>query len=381
MRTIGALCAALLTLVGLSGCVSSQRSLTYLTPARWAQELRARGVDPAHVPDPLRVTDDMRRFAHKVAGRGTPEDLLDRLQEALFDSNRFPFAYQAGGTFTAAEAFYLRKGNCLSFTNLFVALGRSLDVPVTTALVLRIQSSEQEGDLIVVNTHVVALLLSGSRRILYDFDRSRRNQPTAIQGLDDLWITALYLNNRGAEELRAGRNDSADTFFEDAVKLAPRLAAAWGNLGVARRRLGHIARAFDAYRRALALEPNNPTILSNLAALYSSLGHPEEADAALMAANISKASPHVLIVRGYLELTRGELVEAGRLFRRARRAEPRAPEAYVALARLEIARSHPDRAERYLRKALDLQPNHAGALRLLAEIEAQRKAPPHGGGG
>jgi len=347
----------------------------YLTPERWSQELRARGVDPAGVPDPLQVTDDMRDFALRIAGKGTPVDRLNRLQQALFDDKRFPFSYETRGTFTAAEAYYRRQGNCLSFTNLFVALGRSIRIPVTTALVTRIRSSEQEGDLIVVNTHVVAVLSSAGENLLYDFDRSRRNQPAAIRSLDDLWITALYLNNRGADELRAGHNDIADGLFESSVRLAPELGAAWGNLGVARRRLGRTSGAFEAYRKALAIEPDNPTILANLAALYASLGRREEADAALLAANMSKASAHVLVVRGYLELTRGQPAEAARFFRRAHRMAPKAPEPYIALARVELSRARPDKAERYLRKALEAHPGNATAIRMLDEIKPRQS--PH----
>jgi len=357
---------ALLALLLLGGCVATRPpSLYFLSQERWEAEVRSRGVEPAQIANPLLVTEHMRQFALRVAGTGTPTERLANLQRALFDADTFPFSYENRGTFTAAEAFYRRQGNCLSFTNLFVALGRSLGVPVTTALVTQTRGSEREGDLIVVNTHVVAVLSHAGGLNLYDFERSRFEQPRALQSLDDMWITALYLNNRGTEELRGGRPDAATRYFENAVKLVPTFAGAWGNLGVARRRLANVEGALDAYAHALAVEPGNPTVLTNLAALYRFLGKEAEAQTALAAANMATASPHVLIVRGDVELAQGHVEEAIRLYRRARHRQPALAESWVALARAELARGRLHTAHRYLKKALKLEPGNQQALALL----------------
>jgi len=358
----------LLTIMVLAGltvaCASTGSRAIFLTQDQWAAAVRERGVDPDRIPNPLYVTDEMRRAAAELAGYGSSVERLNRLQQSLFDNDRFPFSYETRGTLTAAEAYYRRQGNCLSFTNLFVALGRSIGIPVTTALVLRARGSEQEGDLIVVNTHVVATLATTGENVYYDFQRSRRQEPVAVRTLGDLWITALYLNNLGSDELRAGHSAAALKYFEDAVKLAPDFGPAWGNLGVARRRAGDVSGAFDAYREALALDPDNPTILANLAALYGSLGRREEAEAALQAANLSQASAHVLVVRGYLELTRGQVSAAHKLFRRARRMAPEAAEPLVALARAEVARGNRNGALKYLDRALRISPDDQAASSL-----------------
>jgi tetratricopeptide (TPR) repeat protein len=325
-------------------------------------------VDPAEVSNPLLVTEGMREFANQAAGLGTPTERLDRLQRALFNEETFPFSYENRGTFTAAEAFYRRQGNCLSFTNLFVALGRSLNIPVTTALVTRVRGSEREGDLIVVNTHVIAVLSYGGGFNLYDFERSRFDQPRALLSLDDMWITALYLNNRGAEELRGGRTESSRSFFANAVKLADTFAGAWGNLGVARRRLGDVNGALAAYAQALAIEPGNPTILTNLAAVYRSIDKEAEALAALSAANMTIASPHVLLVRGDLELAQGNIDGAISLYRSARNRQPALADAWVSMARAELSRGRESRAERYLKKALKLDPGNPQAQALQSKF-------------
>lgn len=359
---------AILVLGACGSTVQRPKVLINLTAAEWQAEVTMRHVDTRETPNPLAITDSMRTEAERLAGVGSPPERLSRLQASLFDLEKFPFAYDRRGTFTAAEAFHRREGNCLSFTNLFVAMGRAMGIPVTTALVLRAPGSEQEGDLIVVNTHVIATFSNAGQVFYYDFDRTRRQQPQAVKTLDDMWITALYLNNRGADELRAGHPDIALRYFDNAVKLAPGFASAWGNVGVARRRAGDTQGAFEAYHQALSIDPGNPTILSNLAAFYRSQGREHEAAAALAAANLSVASPHMLLVKGDLELARGRLHEALALFKRARRMAPASADPLVALARLEMVRSNPSKAQRFLEKAIKLEPTNGAAQSLLDRL-------------
>jgi Flp pilus assembly protein TadD len=357
-----------LLVLAATGCVSSKPTYMFLTPEQWTAEMVRRGVDVREVPDPLAVTEPMHKVALELTGLGTPSERLRRLQAAFFDSDKFPFHYSFRGSYTASEAFGRREGNCLSFTNLFVAMGRSLGLPVTTALVKRIQGTEKEGDLIIVNNHVVAALQYGTDWQYYDFDRRPHEPPTTIKPLNDLWITALYLNNKGADELRAGHPDIALRYFQYATKLAPTFAAGWGNVGVARRRTGDIQGAFDAYTQALSISADDPTILGNLASLYRSLGMEREAETALQSVNLATATPHVLIVRGDLELAQGRTKAAMRLYRRARRLGPKLADPWVAMARAELVLSRPDKARIDLAKALALEPNHREARVLLSDI-------------
>lgn len=342
--------------------------------ALWESELRSRGVNPVEVPYPLAITDAMRDEAARLAGAGTQVERLRRLQSALFDQGQFPFQYEFRTTLTAAEAFFRRQGNCLSFTNMFVAMSRSIGIPVTTALVLQTRGSERDGDLIIVNNHVVAVYNNAGTPMYFDFDHTRRQPIHAARPLDDFWTTALYLNNRGGDELREGRPDVALRYFRNAVRLAPTFAPAWGNLGVAQRRLGSTTEALEAYARAVEVDPGNPTILTNLAALYRSLGRREEAQQALSAANYSAASPYSLLVRGDLELTQGRPREALRFFRLARQKDSSLPEVWLAMARAEMAQFRPAAARRHLLRAQKLQPDHPGVASLLAHLSVS--APP-----
>jgi tetratricopeptide (TPR) repeat protein len=370
LRSLVSSGGVLLLAIATLGCASAKPKLLYLTDARWREEIRARGVDPDSVPNPLLVTAPMRQTAKALAGIGSPDDQLRSLQRGLFDPEAFLFHYDSSDTLTAAETFERREGNCLSFTNLFVALARSIGLPVTTALVKRPSESEREGDLMVVVSHVVATAGWNIRPVFFDFDRRSHESFTTFEPLNDIWITALYLNNRGADELRSARPDLALRHLTSAVKLAPEFAPAWGNMGVAQRRLGKTSQALDAYRHALAIDPGEPTILSNLAVLYRSLGREMEADAAVAAANLSKASPYVLIVRGDVEFAGGRYREAMSFYKRAHRAGPKLADPWIAMAKVVAAEKRIEKARRYLSKAVLLEPNNEEALAMLRALDA-----------
>ena len=363
--------SVVLTLAGLGvGCASTTGNYMFLTGDRWNQEMIRHGIDVKVVPNPLAVNADMRATAKKIVGPGSARERLGRLQSALFDTSSFPFQYDHQESLTAIEAFARREGNCLSFTNLFVAMGRSLDLPVTTALVRHVQVSERDGDLIMVNNHVVAALQDGTSWLYYDFDQRDDGKLTQIQPLDDLWITALYLNNRGADELRAGRPDIALRLFDYATKLAPAFAPTWSNMGVARRRLGDTQGALDAYSHALTVSAADSTVLANLASLYRSLGREQEARAVMREIQIGNATPSALILRGDLARTMGHTGSAIRLYKRACHLGPALADPWVALARVELTRSRPDRARKDLGRALKLEPRNEDAIDLLHQLAA-----------
>lgn len=346
-----------------------------LVQEHWAKEIRRSGVDPSRVTNPLRYTEEMQRAAQRVVGAGSSMDRLRALQRHLFDEESFPYDYETRVTLTALEAFESRSGNCVSFTNLFIALARSVGLPVRAALVVRPGDVEKEGELIVVNNHVVAVYEHSGGATVFDFNRFTEHRRVGLRIIGDAWITSIYLNNRGAEELLAGRVEAARGYLQDAVLLAPDFAAALGNLGVVHRRLGDVEEAFRAYRRALEIEPRYSTILTNLAVLYRSQGREAEARAALRAADLRGATPYMLIIRGDFELDDGQAGEALRLYRQAARLGRELPEPQLAIARAELARGRPERARKALLRALEIEPQNSLATRMLDDLTGPGPSP------
>ena len=364
-------------LVPLTGCATGGSS-SY--QAAWLHNVRAAGLDPAEIPNPLQTTEQMEEILHDNVQSGDPRDQLSDIQRYLFDNEKFPFTYDARGTYTAAETFRLREGNCVSFTNLFISMGRALGIPLQPALILR-GDVEKEDDLVVINTHLIALYAHGDGITLYDFAQRREDEIRGLTLLDDLWLTAIFLNNRGVDALREERYDQAIRQLEQATILAPEFTAAYGNLGVAHRKAGNPEEALAVYQRALEIEARSPTILNNLASLYRSIGREAEARAALEAADLSKASPYLLITRGDLELAQGNHRQALKYYKRARRADPDLPGPWLAIARLEIRRDNLDKARRALDRAMKLAPESSEVQQLGQNVEQliQRAAPDSSG--
>ncbi len=365
----GRAASAVLAAILVPGCAATWRQDAPPGPAAWAEQLRGQGLDPASVQDPLAATDEMRGLARQIDEGGQPLDRLARLQAYLFDSSRFSFDYDSRSTLTAAEAFARREGNCVSFTNLFISLARSMGIPVRAAMVLRVRDAERDGDLVVINTHVVATYPAGSRLAVFDFYRTRREEPLSLRILDDLAISAIYQNNLGVAQLRSGRLDDAIGRFESAVRLSPDFVGAFANLGVARRRAGDAVGALEAYLMALQLEPNDPSTRNDLAILYAEMARHDETGGS------ARAAP--LLAQGDAAMSRGEVRRALALYRDATRITPWAAAPLVSVARAELLHGDLRAARRALLRAIRLDPSGttgASASRLLETLDRTARA-------
>jgi Flp pilus assembly protein TadD len=336
----------------------------------WHQAVVELELDPAEVVYPFHITEEMAAWADdKLRGfRGqSPEFQLEVLQRSFFDKGEFEFEYDVVRTLTAEEAFAARHGNCMSFTSLFIALSRSIDVPTYLMSVRRQPEVIKDGGLVVVNRHVVAGFKAPNKVHLFDFYVTDSQPHITQRVLDDLEASSIYHTNIGGAAIRAGDLEEAVRNLEMAVVLAPQWAPAWVNLGVARTRLGQREGAFTALYRALEVEPGNSSALVNLAKIYREQGRNEEADAALRAAAESTRNPFTLIAMADIEMVRGELDEARQYLRRARWWYGKEPEVYDALARLARLENDDEKVAKHAKRAAELRDQ--------AQREAEERGP------
>jgi Flp pilus assembly protein TadD len=335
----------------------------------WTRGLARRGIDTALVSNPIEVTPEIKAAAEAYSGRGGGTvDELRRIQSALFDEARFTFDYESGLTETAAEALAAHRGNCVSFTNLFIAMARSLGLPVKAGYIDAHLDAKRQGDLVYVMSHVVAVYPLYDRFVVFDFYRTQEGHARQIRLLDDFQLAALYVNNQAIAALAAGDYDLAEARLGAVLKLDPDFAPGYGNLGVILRRRGDIAGAIDAYRHALTLQPRDPSVLSNLAALYTGIGRDREARTALSLADLHLATPYTILARGDLEAADGKFEDALRYYRRAARLDPSIPEPHLSIARLALAAGRRDEARREAERALKLEPDNGEAKAILDDL-------------
>ncbi|MCP3977953.1 MAG: tetratricopeptide repeat protein [bacterium] len=356
-------------LVSAVACSTATLKRHGLEAVSWEQEVRRRGLDPATLTDPLAIGDELREAALAVVGSGSELEKLRRLHGFLFDEDGLRFEYRSIGTYSAADTYRLRRGNCASFTILFIAMARSVGLPLRAALPRVIPTVEKVGDLIVVSDHIVAIYERTGGADVFDFAPSNEKRLVGLRPIDDLWLGAIYLNNLGAEALLEGNLPSASTHLRHAVALAPDFAPAHGNLGAVLRRLGDLDGAFRAYRQSLGIDPQSETVLHNLASLYLSLGRLSEARTAIAAADRAGCAPYMLLLRGDFEMRDGKPRRALRLYRRAARGSPQLVDTHLAVGRAELARGRAGTARKSILRALDLEPDNAEAVAALARLD------------
>ncbi|MCP4898190.1 MAG: tetratricopeptide repeat protein [bacterium] len=358
LRVFG--CLAIVSLLS-AGCVSSGKKL-YIGEAEWQERVEKQGLDPDEVVYPFITTPEMREFASKILGQHqlrSKAAQLTRLQMALFNKEVFHFKRDDKLTLTASEAFAERRGNCFSFTSLFVSLARSLGYETFMVSVERPPEVKRDQGLVVVTQHIVAGYIEGRWLHLYDFFMTSQDPYESERYIGDVKASAMYHSNLGGVEIGMGNLDEANRHLRIATRLDAELASAWVNLGVLRYRSGEMRDALECYQRALRAEPGMPSALTNVAYVHRSLGEEDKANAAFAAAAQGQASPFALIAMADAETSLGNRKAASRYLRRAKRHYPKEPEVYEALAEFADSAGNQKKALKYRGKA--------EALRLLRE--------------
>jgi Flp pilus assembly protein TadD len=340
----------------LAGCAHTASS-ERLDRAEWEREVARRGVDLQAAVFPFGTTPEMERWVEETlrshAGDGGLRKLTI-LQRELFSPD-FGFSYDTDLTLAAAEAFASRRGNCLSFTSMFVAMARSAGIPTFLMSVRRDPEVERDGSLVVINRHVVAGYRGASSEVhIFDFYVTTTGPYIQQRTIDDVTATAMFHTNLGGDAIRRGDLGGAVRHLGIATTLAPSWAPGWVNLGVAHYRQGDAERAFADYQRALEVDPGNPSALGNMAYIYRDQGRDHEAEVALRAAAEQTTNPFTLIAMADAEMARGRWDAASRYLRKARWWYGTEPEVYLAMARLADRRGKPAEAERHLRHAAEL---------------------------
>jgi tetratricopeptide (TPR) repeat protein len=315
--------------------------------------IRQRGLDPEAVLSPLRLSDEMRSWLRAEVPLDLPaSERIVRLLEGLLRDRGLGLRYEAGFTGTAEEVFTSRVANCLGFTQLFVAMGRELDVEVYYLGVDRLTSYRRESDLIIVSDHVTAAFEEGAQRRVLEFALGPRFDYRSARRVDDLVALGLYYSNRGAELVQQQRYREAVAQLDVAVVLAPELAQAWANRGVARRRVGDFDGAEADYQRAIEANPDQLSAYHNLAGLYLLLGRRDPVGEILtILERRNNRNPFVFLLLGDLSLGQGEMEDAGRFYRRALRLGREHAETHAAYGLWRLATGDRQRAARALTRA------------------------------
>lgn len=228
--------------------------------------------------DLLTVTPEMSAF---LDGYINPEQKqsfrLKRLLYAIMGEGTFELVYD-DSTRTAAETFRDQRGNCLSFTNMFVAMARHVGLDASYQEVEVPAEWSLSGQAFLLSQHVnVFLHLSHDETRIVDFNILDFNTSYGRRVITDERARAHYFNNIGVEHMLNGDTALALANFRAGVREDPTFAPAWINLGILHRREGYPAHAEAAYLQALEADRFNLVAMSNLGSLYEQEGMEERA--------------------------------------------------------------------------------------------------------
>jgi tetratricopeptide (TPR) repeat protein len=276
--------AALAALAMLAGCAGT---IAQPSPAPRADLLSGATLFGAPVPeavandaDVLDIDAAMRAFvAAQVGDSRNPELKLRKLLAGMGEQGLFSLDYVGTETKTVRQTFADRKGNCLSFTMLFVALAREAGLDVSYQMVEIPPVWTSDSDLVILNNHInarVRLRSAGDYEV--DFNNVEAKGNYSRHEVDDDYALALYHSNLGVQHLQAREQRSSFIELRAAIRAYPEIAGPWVNLGVLYAHQGLHELAESAYLEALRIDPRNLSALSNLAGLNESLGRTERAE-------------------------------------------------------------------------------------------------------
>ena len=235
----------------------------------------AAGAGPGQVAprDILALSPEMAAFLDEHVNRdANQETRLVQLVHAFFGQGQFVLAYD-DTTRTAAQTFSAQRGNCLSFTNLFIALARDLGLRANYQEVEIPANWSMREQTFLFSKHVNVLVdLPSTRSRVIDFDTFGYDDFNDSRVILDQRARAHYFNNIGVEHMLAGHTAIAYANFRESLRQDFTFGSAWINLGNLHRREGYPAYAEAAYLEALLYDNSNLIAMSNLAHLYTAEG-------------------------------------------------------------------------------------------------------------
>jgi Flp pilus assembly protein TadD len=328
---------------------------------QYVQQLGA--AEAARLTVPFELNDEVRAAMEKHM-RPVPTELRQVNQVLQFIFEDLSLHYSLTPTHDAIATFRTRQGNCLSFVNLFVGVARTKRLNPFYVEVTDYTRWNHRAGMVVSQGHIVAGMWMDGELKTYDFLPYRPKAYKKFNPIDDVTAASHFYNNLGAEALMDGDLVKARELLTTATRIAPRLDKALNNLGVVLARAGDWDGALAVYRKGLALDPQNPMILTNMARVYQQTGRAKEADQTLAQVDeTNNTNPFFFVYQGEVALSKGDEVKALDYMVKALRLDSEVPEVHVGFVKVYMALGDMEKARHYLERALQLDATNPEALR------------------
>lgn len=335
----------------------------------------------APTPDEvMRIPPDLsERLDEQVVQRSANlETRLKLLVNFMFSTDGLAFEYDGPPTRSVADTYENRKGNCLSFTLLFIALARQAGLNVHAREVHAPLAWRREDNTVFSIGHINAGVRIPNQFVTVDFEpdlflaHRLANAPRSRNVSDERALAHFY-NNRGAELLADGELAEARAHLERALRLEPDFAPALNSLGVLERRTGNLEEAERLFLAVLERDAKNTDILLNLIGLYRSTGDQSALETYQARLNrIRPRDPYFQYEMGRVFEDIGDYDSARRHYARAIRRLSDDDRFHFAMARVHYLSGDFDAAVKAFEQALELsrEETHGEYLAKLKALKA-----------
>ena len=379
----------------LSGCATFQAPKPEMTSIdQFPDFIVADGpnIDPESVDsdlpdvDVLALNEDMKRILdesfQEVKGY---RQRLDALVDFFVQNFQIDTIDDKYGTKTAIETFESGSGNCLSFSNLFVAMARYVGLRSSFQEIPTPPNWIKDGEVLLFTRHIgasvdinmpeqyvvdvsndtgtIKMVFHSTNKLEYLFTpllppslRYSQNM-LSNRSIPDKRAFAQYYNNIGSQHLVEGNTQDAFRYFVKAIKVDPELGFVWCNIGVVYSRNNQSAAAENAYLQALSvnrsIDLTSMTVMSNLARLYNRQGKIEAANLyEEKVQSYRNMNPYYHYSIGEIAFYDGDYSESVEHYEEAIKRKSDDPQFHYALALAYLKLGEMGKAEKSMNKAI-----------------------------
>ncbi len=269
----------------LQGCASSSpQSHAYPESLLDGKAAFGHPVEAAVAVDVLAVSQAMRGYidapiATQPLARLRLQALLKKMQADGF----FADQYEPMGNYTAAETFVRKRGNCIAYTSMFVALARQAGLQASFQLVHEPPVWSVKSGFLQrtnhINVRVFGVGVPGGHadQVSVDFNSVEPEPEARRELISDAHAAALFYLNLSVEQLHQQNYEGAFAWLKRAILTSAENTDVWNNLGALYSVQQQPALAEQAYRMAHRVDPRDKTALAGLVKVLRRQGREDEA--------------------------------------------------------------------------------------------------------
>ena len=319
------------------------------------QGIQITSVEPVPL---LELTPAMQRFLdYHVPANASPITKLNRLAYVVNHPGLLGFEYSPNETYTGSRSFDMRSGNCVAFSNMFIALARGLGLRATYQEMKVPPSWSERKDILLLALHLNVSVRIAGKSYTVDVAQGSVNTVGQARSLSDKTGATHYYNNLGVEALLDDDLGRAFGYFARGLENDPSQSFLWTNMGLIYKRMKQLKDAEWAYNQALKANAADFTAMNNLAQIYDTQNRSADAERLRMRAERYRLNnPYYLLLLSEDAFARGKYQQAQKLLTRAIKRKPREYRFRFMEAKIAYASGRFDSAEQSYQMTRELAP-------------------------